>query len=201
MGRIAVGRPGLVVPGIIAWPLLTVGLAGVLWGVHLLGRPNAPTTVQSHGPRIEDIRTIAKLAVLRVQVADVIEGQTRGARAIVLVHGDSDIAIDVDRIEVVDRNEQQRTATLCLPTPRPDRPRVDHDRTRIFALEKTGLAAINPFADPRGLLLTDCMHAAQAQVESAVAEPEYVLRAKQHAELLLAAFYREMGWDVAVAWK
>jgi hypothetical protein len=157
--------------------------------------------VVSRGLRIEDIRKIARLAVLRVQVADVIEGRTRGARAVVLVHGDADIAVNLDGIEVAELDAEQRTATLVMPTPKPDRPRVDHARTRVYALEKTGLAAINPFADPRRDLLRDCMRAAQGQVSGAVDRPEFVARAREHAELLLGSFYRELGWEVRVVWK
>ncbi len=88
-----------------------------------------------------------------------------------------------------------------IPTPKPDRPRVDHDRTKIYELQKTGLALINPFADPRADLLADCMRAAQEDVERAVHDAEFIAKAKEQTELLLRTFYRQWGWDVKVQWK
>ena len=202
MERVATPASGLAVPAAVAWPLVLVGLTGLLWGAFEVGRGNAAKSeITSSGPRIEDVRKIAKLAVLRVQVANVIEGQTAGARAAVLVKGDADIAVDLDQVEIVSCDEQAKSATLLIPPPHPDRPRVDHARTRIYQLEKTGLAAINPFADPRPELLADAMRAAQAEVERAVSDEEFVVRAKEQTELLLKAFYGGLGWNVTVQWK
>jgi hypothetical protein len=202
MERVATPVGGLAVPAVVAWPLVLAGVAGLLWGAFEVGRTNTPQpSFTSTGPRIEDVRKIAKLAVLRVQVANVIEGNTAGARAAVLVKGDADIAVDLDQVEITARDEQQKTATLLIPAPRPDRPRVDHARTKIYQLEKTGLAAINPFADPRADLLADAMRAAQQEVERAVADVDFIARAKEQTELLLTSFYAELGWKIAVQWK
>lgn len=191
---------GLTVPGLIAWPLVVGGLLVLLW--HAYGNaPTPPATIESTGPKIEDVRRIAKLAILRVQVANVIEGQTRGARAIVAVRGDADISLDLDQIEIAERKDAAKTAVLRLGTPRVDRPRVDHEHTKVFELRETGLAALNPFADPRQDLLEDCMRAAQEQVDIAVQESEYIEQAKVQAEVLLSSFYRELGWDVRIEWQ
>jgi hypothetical protein len=192
---------GLRLPAIVAWPLLAAGLAAAIWGSYELGHGAGGTRFHSSGPRIEEVREIAKLAVLRVQVADVIEGVTAGARAALLVKGDADMAVDLERIEIADLDESSRTATLRIPTPQPERPRVDHDRTRIYELEETGLAWLNPFADARPDLLADCMRAAQEDVERAVRDAGFVTRAKEQAERLLRSFYRQWGWEVAVQWQ
>jgi hypothetical protein len=172
-----------------------------VWTAYQVGHQAGVGHVVSTGPRIEEVRKIAKLAVLRVQVADVIEGNTAGAKAAVLVKGDADIAVDLDQVEFAERDDQNQTATLVIPTPKPDRPRVDHERTKIYELQKTGLALINPFADPRAVLLADCMRAAQEDVERAVHDAEFIAKAKEQMELLLRTFYRQWGWDVKVRWK
>ncbi len=195
------GHSGLSIPTAVAWPLLAAGLLALLAGAFYLGRKTGVSHVASAGPRVEDVRQIAKLAVLRVQVADVIQGDNPGATAVVLVKGDCDIAVDLEGIEITEKDEGRRTAKVTLPAPRPDRPRVDHNRTKIYELHKTGWAVINPFADPREDLLTDCMRAAQTDVEEAVRSADYVARAKEQAELLLTAFYRELGWQVRVSWR
>ncbi len=188
-------------PAFVAWPLLAAGALAVVWTMNQLSRPDAGTTLVSAGPRIEDVRRIARLAVLRVQVADVIEGRTAGGRAVVLVRGDCDIAVDLDGIALLERDAEQRRARVRLPTPAPDRPRVDHGRTRVYAIEKTGLAALNPFADPRPQLLAESMRAAQEAVEQAVRNPEFVARAKERVAELLGAFYRELGWELTIDWQ
>ena len=201
MSRSDGSSTGLSLPAVVAWPLLVAGLLALLWGAYYVGQRGTSTRVLAGAPRIEEVRRIAKLAVLRVQVADVIEGNTAGATAAVLVKGDADISVDLDQIQIADRDEQKRTATLVIPTPQPDRPRVDHSRTKIYELRKTGLALINPFADPRADLLLDSMRAAQEDVERAVRDVEFIARAKEQAELLLVGFYRELGWNVTVQWK
>jgi hypothetical protein len=201
MSRTEAGNTGLSLPAMVAWPLLVAGLVALLWGAYYVGQRGTSARIIAGTPRIEEVRRIAKLAVLRVQVADVIEGNTAGAMAAILVKGDADISVDLDQIQIVARDEQRRTATLVIPTPRPDRPRVDHSRTKIYELRKTGLAMINPFADPRADLLLDSMRAAQEDVERAVRDTEFIVKAKEQAELLLVGFYKELGWDVAVQWK
>lgn len=198
--HVAAGR-GVAIPGLMVWPLCLVGLIGLLAGAYFLGQSQHAPRVLAVGPRIEDVRRIAKLAVLRVQVADVIEGRTAGALAAVLVRGDADLTVDLDRIRFVQRDEHARTATLAMPTPRAERPRVDQERTRIYELRKTGLAAINPFADPRADLLADAMRAAQEDVQRAVQDAEFIAKAKEQAELLVCSFYREMGWSVTIQWE
>lgn len=194
-------QTGLSLPTAVAWPLLIAGLGALLWGAFYAGQRLSPPRIHSQGPRIEEVRRIAKLAVLRVQVADVIEGNTAGATAAVLVKGDADIAVDLDQIQIAAQDDQKRTITLIVPTPRPDRPRIDHSRTKIYELRKTGLALINPFADPRADLLLDSMRAAQEDVEHAVQDAEFVTKAKEQTELLLTGFYREFGWDVTIRWQ
>lgn len=181
--------------------LLAAGLATVGGGAYFLGQQAQPTQIVSVGPRIEDVRRLARLAVLRVRVADIIEGSTGGARGLVIVKGDADIAIDLDRIEILDKDEERRTATVAIPLPRPDRPRVDQSQTRVYELRKVGLAALNPFADPRTDLLHDCMRAAQQAIEQAVQSDDLIARARQQAESLLTAFYRELGWSVTIQWR
>jgi hypothetical protein len=45
------------------------------------------------------------------------------------------------------------------------------------------------------------MRAAQEDVERGVQDASFIVQAKERTELLLRAFYKELGWDVAVEWK
>jgi hypothetical protein len=186
----------------IVRPLLVVLLAGgaALAIYECVASAAAPVTA-SAAPRIEEVREIAKLAVLRVQVSDVIEGRNAGGRALVLVHGDADLAIDWGLIEVAAVDTEQRTLTLSIPVPQVERARVDHDRTRVYEVVKTGLAAWNPLADPRPMLLENAMQAAQQSVERLARDPSFVEQARLHAETLLAAYHQRLGWRTAVQWR
>ena len=45
------------------------------------------------------------------------------------------------------------------------------------------------------------MRAAQAAVEKVVQDGDFVGQAKQRVEQLLAAFHRDLGWEVTVRWR
>ncbi len=204
MNSRALPAPAMLNP--LRWtsPLVLAGIVGLLWSVYQLGQRaagRAPAELVSTGPRIEDVRQIAKLAVLRVQVADVIEGRNAGAEAAVLVRGDADVVVDLEQIEITERDDAARTATLIVPRPHAERPRVDHDRTKLYALRETGLAALNPFADARPGLLADAMRAAQDSVARAVQAEEFVTKAQQQTEALLLNYGQALGWQVRLRWQ
>lgn len=192
-------------PTIVTAPLILAGLVSLGWlafeaGRRASGMPSS-AVIGQRGPRIEDIRQIAQLAVLRVRVSDVIEGRNAGGRALVLVYGDADVAVDWQSARLVERDDAARRLVIELPQPTPQRARVDHERTRVYEVRKIGLAAWNPLADPRPALLEDCMRAAQAAIEAAVARETYTAQARAHAETLLVEYHRALGWDVALRWQ
>ncbi len=204
MGAIADSRlAGL--PTILTAPLILAGLVSMGWLAFEAGRRATGATssavIGQRGPRIEDIRQIAQLAVLRVRVSDVIEGRNAGGRALVLVYGDADVAVDWQSARLVEVDDAARRLVIELPRPKPQRARVDHERTRVYEVRKIGLAAWNPLADPRPALLEDCMRAAQAAIEAAVGRETYVAQARAHTEVLLVEYHRALGWDVEVRWQ
>jgi hypothetical protein len=176
-------------------------IAAVTIGAYVLNaaRIEPRSALASAGPTVQQIQELADLIVLRVQVADVLEGEhSRGAKMAVLVRGDCDLTIDLSRARIVEKDVKRRTAQLALPAPHPLRPRVDHERTRIYRTERT---TIIPWRDPRDRLYEEAMARAQELVEQACADERSIVRAKHHAEGLIRAFYRELGWTVGVAWK
>jgi hypothetical protein len=194
----------LKLPSLLSTPLLLAGLAAAGWLAFEVSRrsgaaPGASVSSQ-RGPRIEDIRQVAELAVLRVQVSDVIEGRNAGGQALVLVHGDADVAVDWSQARLASRDDAARRLIIEAPAPAPRRARVDHERTRIYEIRKTGLAAWNPWADPRTELLADCMRAAQSAVEAAVSREACVAQARDRAERLLRDYHRALGWDAELRW-
>ena len=136
---------------------------------------------------------------MRVEIADVLVGEDReGARIAVLVRGDCDIAIDLDRAKIVDKDDVHYTAKILLPLPYTVRPRVDHKRTSIYRVEKTTWV---PWKDPREKLFKTAMKRAQELIEDGARKPDMMRRAQRHAEHVIKMFYKQFGWDVTVKWQ
>jgi hypothetical protein len=155
-------------------------------------------------PPIQHISELADLLTLRLDVADVlicrIDGLTGGVQVAVLVKGDVNLGVDVSeaRFEQVDRN--QHTAVLVLPAPSASSARVDHDRTRLFALSTDGLWAITPGTRDYTAVVNRAMIEAQDLVVSAADNNDADERARRHAVILLTAFFHSIGWQVQVHW-
>ncbi|HNQ24662.1 MAG TPA: DUF4230 domain-containing protein [Phycisphaerae bacterium] len=183
---------------------LAVAAAGavvvaLVWLAAAQGPKPAAANVRSLGPTIEQVRELAELIVLRVQIADVLyNNDETGARMALLVRGDCDLVIDLDRAAIIEKDEVGHVATLRFPHPRAVRPRVDHERTRVYKVERTTWI---PWKDPRDRLYEEGMKQAQKLIEFASATEDEMARARRHAELIIQKFYRQFGWDVRVEWE
>ena len=126
-------------------PYLSLVLAAGLsaGGTWLLQAWRAQPMPHSQQPTIEQVQKLASLVVLKVNVADIVVcrlgGYTGGVRAVVVVRGDVEIATNLQAAQFTGINPEQRRAVLTLPPPQPRRPRVDHDRTRVWSIDWTGL--------------------------------------------------------------
>lgn len=179
--------------------LVLVGAAialGVSYASGVVGAQK--TVITSTGPTVEQVKELSELVVYRCQIADVIKGESSAARAAILVKGDCDLAIDLNQAKVLDVDPARRTARIVLPLPRVMRPRVDHERTTVYSVDRTSL---NPFVDDRGRLLGQAMQEAQRLIEQAANSPDFVQAAKRHAEGNIKAFYRALGWTVSIEWR
>jgi hypothetical protein len=175
------------------------GLLGVVVAMNAGWSGPGVTTARSLGPRVQEIQELSELVALRVQVADVLMAEhSHGAEMALLVRGDCDLTIDLAQAEVLARDETARQAVIRLPQPVAVRPRVDHERTRVFQIRRTGWWT---WRDPREDLYAQGMEQAQQMVAHWGARPEQIEQARQHAARVLAAFYRELGWRVAVEWR
>jgi hypothetical protein len=155
------------------------------------------TIITSAGPTVTQVKELSELVVYRCQIADVIKGESLAARAAILVRGDCDLAIDLNLAQVQDVNPEHRTARIVLPLPKVCRPRVDHERTTVYSIDRT---SYNPFVDDRGRLLEQSMQEAQKLIEKAASSPDFVKAAQHHAEASIQAFYRALGWTVSIEW-
>jgi hypothetical protein len=157
------------------------------------------------GLTIEQMQPLAGLVTTRVEVADVLEsdldGYTGGMRVALLVKGDFLMGVDLSeaRFEAVD--DAARTAVLVLPQPRARSPRLDHEKTKVFAVSQSGLWQIAPGGgQATGKVIDRGYREAQRLIAAAYEDPALVSRSRRQAEAVLATFFKAMGWEVSVKW-
>jgi hypothetical protein len=159
--------------------------------------PSTPVVVTSLGPTIERLERLSRLATSRVHVVDVLVGETEGCRGAWLIKGDALIAVDLDRAQITEKNEEVRKATILLPQPEILQPRVDHERTRTWEVRSM---AWLPWNSDQDKVRDAVMLQAQRLVGQAAGSKENIDQAKMAAEVIIRSFYGEVGWEVKVAW-
>ena len=161
---------------------------------------------QHGGVSIEQVQALSSLVTARVDVADVtetsIEGRTGGMHAALLVKGDFLLGTDLSQARFESVDGAARTAVLVLPQPRVTSARLDHDRTRVFAITASGLWQLTP-DDGRAsaAVVNRAYQDAQRQVEGACNDPSLLERARRQAESVLRAFFAAAGWQLHVRWQ
>jgi hypothetical protein len=138
------------------------------------------------------------LSVLRLTLADVLEGQGHGYRGAWLLRGDALYTIDLRQAAVQHKDEAQRTATIELPLPVVAQSRIDHRKTMTYSVEKTSWI---PWTGDQTKLRDAAMQEAQRLVERAASHSDYVDTAKRNGELILQNMYKLVGWEIAIAWQ
>jgi hypothetical protein len=158
------------------------------------------------GVTIEQVQELSSLVTTRVDVADAVEsrleGMTGGMKAAMLIKGDFLLEIDLSRGKFSMVDNIARTAVLQLPQPQASSPRLDHERTKVFAVSESGLWQITPGAGQTSAEVIDHGYLeAQRYLAGACEESTLLPRARQHAEQVLAAFFRAIGWSVIIQWE
>ncbi len=111
------------------------------------------------------------------------------------------LTVDLTRACIEQVDHDARTAVIVLPPPQVTSARVDHDHTRIFGVESTGLWALIPTDNGRAEILDQAMRLAQHAIVKAASEPLVIDQAKVRAQTLITAFFTDsMQWSVVVHW-
>jgi hypothetical protein len=158
----------------------------------------------SSSPTIESVRKLAKLVALQVSISDVhmteLRGYTGAIRMVLLVKGEVEIATDLSqaRFEAVDTT--QHHAVLILPAPTAGSPRLDHERTRIYQIDRTGLWALIPGQAGEAKLTNQCFQEAQSLLVEASQDAKLADQARSHCEQVLQGFFEALQWHVEVKW-
>lgn len=180
-----------------------VGLSMAL-GFTLASRPGH-LEHRSTALKVEQVRRLASLTTLRVPISDVLHtelsGYLGGVEVVLLVRGDVDIATDLERARLEGVSHELQRATLVLPRPAVQRPRLDHRHTRVFATHRRGLWSVLPGAAGEPEVVDRAMARAQESIAAAADRPELVDQAKSHAQRVLERFFEAAGWSVRVRWE
>jgi len=186
--------------------VLALGIAAG-WAVRdwLNGwRPGSGVSTWHSGPTIEQVRALSELVTTRVDVADVqetqISGYTGGIKAAILVKGDFLLGVDLSKARFESMNAEVRTAVLVLPQPQVSSPRVDHERTRLYAVGESGLWKIIPGDAAYTAVIDLAYREAQRIVGAAADQPSLIERSRRQAQDVLGTLFEAMGWQVTVKW-
>jgi len=175
---------------------LSLALAAFFYGRTWSGP--TPPQFSSSGPTVQQLESLGHLTVLRLTVADVLEGRGHGYRGAWLIHGDALYTIDLRKATIQSMDEARRTATIALPLPVVAQPRVDHHKTLTYSVEKTSWV---PWTGDQSKLRDAAMQEAQRLVERAASHSDYLDTAQQNGELILKNMYALVDWKITVAWQ
>ncbi len=189
--------------------ILIAGLLGVILGGRLgvgwpPGTEGSATPSAPALPRLAELEELADLITLRVPLIDVVEtrldGYAGAARCLLIVRGEADVGVDLKRVEIVEVDTPNRTLTLDVPPATVRSVRIDHQRSRVVALERSGLWQF--VGDDTSLAnLTDQAYAiAEQRLREAAGAPEHAARAREALVGWLSMLMWEKGWKMGGRW-
>lgn len=185
--------------------VLMAAVAGLAAGLLLPLVRTARAGPVPSSPTIEQVRRLASLVTLHVVVSDVqvrtIHGYTGGVSLVLIVHGGVEVTSDLAAASLQQVDPLHKQAVLVLPPPEAVRPRLDHEHTRIYRIERTGLWRILPGQAGEAELANRALQQAQQVVEQAGGHPRLAAQARRHAEHVLAGFFEALGWRVRIEWQ
>lgn len=184
---------------IVTLLMLLLVAFSVSWGIRLGSREHPPPQVRSMAPTVTQLERIGELAATRVHVTDVLTAEGEGYRGSWLIKGDALLSLDVSQATIVRVNTEARTAAIRLPQPRVVSARVDHDKTKIWSVEKTTWLPWK-WGD-QGVLRDAAMYHAQQLIESAAATERNLTLARSQTELIIHRMYDLVDWKIDVDWE
>ena len=157
-------------------------------------------TVFTSDTKIEEVRKAGKLVVLEVLLADVLEHRATDALydvgGIWIAKGDCRLVVDFEAIEITDRDDVARHATLRVPLPVIDSPRVDMERSTTYHVDAGWLADDNAVS----AMNNQAFQSAQSNFKELAGRRQVLASAKTNAEMLLSNQLRMLGWEATIEW-
>lgn len=164
----------------------------------------APQQPPSH-PTIEQIRQLAELVVLRISVNDIqtttLSGYIGGIDLILIVHGEVQVACDLEKARFVSMDQRNKRVVLALPNPTITAPTLDHFRTKVYRISRTGMWRILPGPAGETQVVNMAMEHAQRILIDTVDLETLSVQAKTHTSTVLSEFFNSIGWHLEIAWR
>lgn len=186
--------------------LALIVLAGGLLGLNPGGRRDHLVSPISRPEQVllSRIKELAELVTLRVPVSTVITtelaGYTGSISCVVVVHGEVEFGVDLEQARFEDIDPEARTATLILPTPTVRHARLDHERTKVYSLDRQGLWTLLVSDEAGRRVVNVAMRDAQAAVAVTAENAQLHAQAKERAGRLIQKAFMPVGWTLELVW-
>ena len=178
---------------------IAFGLSFLLIAYVYFRQPRAAPSivVTSAGPTVQRLERLSQLVTNRVTISDVLVGVSDDSKGVFVIRGDAIVGLDLSKAVIVEKDEASKRATILLPQPKVIVARVDHEKSKVYEFRTTTWI---PWHAQPGRLLEQAMLQAQRMVEQAANSAENIELARRQAEVILANFFGELGWNVNVTW-
>jgi hypothetical protein len=194
------------------WPLaLIAGLCLAGLGLYRaikdlqnlrIGIGETPPSFRSTGPTVVQLERLQYLVSTRVNVADVLVGESRWLEGSWIIQGDALIGVDMSKAQVRETDPKGQSAVIVLPRPTVLSPRVNHGRTKQWDIKsRSWIPLASLLLGDRTSMEKQAMLEAQQLIERAAASEEINETARRFVQGTLAEFYRGSGWNVSVQWQ
>jgi hypothetical protein len=201
------------------WILAAMSIAIGGMAVALFMAPQAKDKAVLQ-PSILSILQMGHLVSLKVNYSDIIEFDEPhtidlplnreislgGTRVLLLAKGDCTLATDLKAAAYDKVDQDKRTLTVTLASPQPLQARLIHDAREkggsyFYATSSRGLVALNPNSPNRTKAMNNALARAQQALTRACIAATNISAAREQAEQVLGAMFRQAGWTTTFAWK
>jgi hypothetical protein len=162
---------------------------------------DTPPAFSSTGPTSVQLERLQYLVSTRVQVADILVGESQWLQGSWIILGDALLAVDMKRARIQDKQSSRRTAVIVLPQPVVLSPRVNHERTQQWDIKsRSWIPLASMIIGDRTTMEKQAMLQAQQLVERAAKSHENMAMARQSAEAVMVELFGALGWQISVRW-
>ena len=166
------------------------------------GLRDTPRAVRSVGPTMVQLERLQYLVSTRVQVADVLVGESRWLEGSWIIQGDALIGVDMKKAEIRDADRKARTAVIILPQPAVLSARVNHEKSQQWDIKsRTWIPMASLILGDRQTMEKRAMLEAQRLIERAAGSDDNMATARKGVEGILTELNQSVGWQVSVRWK
>jgi hypothetical protein len=167
-----------------------------------IGIRETPPSFRSTGPTIVQLERLQYLVSTRVNVADVLVGESRWLAGSWIIQGDALIGVDMTRAQVREKDPKGQTAVIVLPRPTVISARVNHNKSQQWDIKsRSWIPLASLLLGDRTTMEKQAMVEAQRLIERAAASEDINETARRFVQGTLAELYRGVGWNISVQWQ